>query len=188
MEEEEPTGFHLELLDGTHALEAFDCKHEPRMNEWLKTQALSQQDRNASRVYVLLCSKGIVRAFFTLSGHVIQREEVTARDRWGKDDPPRTAQLLGRFATDVTVKGHDVGSLLMDLVFQKYLEIIKLTTCGYLCLHAKSPWHVEYYSKRFGFKAPGVPPTDGSPTFMYLKTSAIVERFQVSAQDQEESA
>ncbi|KUM34586.1 hypothetical protein [Arthrobacter sp. EpRS71] len=175
-------------LDEAHDLDAFDCRHDEGMNAWLKTQAMGNQKRDLSRVFVLVCANGVVRAFFAISSHFIQKHQVTAKDRRSFNEDLRPAQLLGRFATDNSVKGGDVGVMLMDLVFEKYLEIIERTTCGYLCLDAKNPWLVQYYAENFGFKAPGGVPSESGSTFMYLKTSAIQQRFLQPAEEREESA
>lgn len=166
----------LSLLNDSHKVDGFDCKREPNLNEWLKLRALGNQQRDISRVFVLACPEDRVRAYFTLSGHILERGQLTARDKTKVKAPIVPAQLLGRFATDVSIKGEDAGVLLMDLVFQTYLEILERTTCGYLCLDAKNEFLVDYYRDRFGFKASSQASEDGT-TFMYLKTSAIQARF-----------
>jgi hypothetical protein len=166
----------LSLLTDAHNVDDFDCKRDANMNEWLKLRALSNQKRDLSRVFVLACQEDVVRAYFTLSGHVLHRTQLTARDKRGVNDQGVPAQLLGRFATDVSIKGEDAGRLLMDLVFETYLEILAKTTCGYLCLDANGDWLVGYYREEFGFKASSQLNENGT-TFMYLKSSAIQERF-----------
>jgi hypothetical protein len=166
----------LSLLNDGHKVDGFDCKHSTNLNEWLKLRALNNQQRDLSRVFVLACPEGIVRAYFSLSGHHLERGQLTAKDKRGVNVPIVPAQLLGRFATDVSIKGQEAGILLMDLVFEKYLQILERTTCGYLCLDAKNDFLVNYYRDQFGFKASSQQSEDGA-TFMYLKTSAIRERF-----------
>ena len=142
------------------------------MNDWLKQSALNNQKRDLSRVHALVCGEGSVRGFFSLSPHTLSVDDVARNDRGGASGAGLHAQLLGRFATDRSVKGNDMGALLMDLAFEKYLEILGLTTSKFLCLHAKEPWLVGYYA-RYGFKSSPNGTDDDSATLMYLKSSAI---------------
>jgi hypothetical protein len=167
----------FDLLGERHRTDAFDCVREPALNDWLKQRALTNQQRGLSRVHVLACPEGKVRAYFTLSGHVLSSDHLASRDRPNGARTDCNAQLVGRFAIDKTMKGQDLGSVLMDLVFQKYLEILSVTTCAFLCLDAKNDWLVSYYRDNFGFKASAVGQQTDGGTFMYLKTSAIQKRF-----------
>lgn len=166
-------GLQLCLLDESHAVENFDCGREP-MNEWLKSTALSNQKRDLSRVHALVCGAGTVRGFFTLSPHTLTVDDVAKRDRGGIKQGGLYSQLLGRFATDLSVKGNNMGALLMDLAFEKYLELCTLTTSKFLCLHAKEDWLIGYY-EQFGFKCSPNQASESPTTLMYLKSSAIQE-------------
>lgn len=177
-------GLQLCLLDGSHSVENFNCGRDP-MNEWLKRTALSNQKRDLSRVHALVCGDGIVRGFFTLSPFTLEIEDVDKKDRGGVNKGRLHSQLLGRFATDVSVKGNNIGGLLMDLAFEKYLELCSLTTSKFLCLHAKEDWLVGYY-KRFGFVCSPNDATDSPLTLMYLKTSAIQEYWDENSPSLEE--
>lgn len=172
----------FELLDDHHQVDGFDCKREPALNEWLTKSALSNQKRHISRVYVLSCPEKVVRAYFTLSSHTLVAETLSSRDRPNGSKRDCQAQLLGRFATDVSVKGEDMGILLMDYVFQQYLEVLKVTTSAFLCLDAKNTWLVNYYQENFGFKPSMQGAQDDGSTFMYLKTSAIVDYLELQEQ------
>jgi predicted GNAT family N-acyltransferase len=172
---------NLSLLDPTHDVSAFDCKHSDAINQWLRERALLNQQGHLSRVWVLVCPAGIVRAFFTLSGTVLDTSYLASRDRRSVGESVCPAQLIGRFATDQSVKGNDIGTLLMDLAFEKYVEILGLTTNRFLILHAKSDWHVEYYGSRFGFKPTSRGAEADGTTLMYLKSSAVLERFGMKA-------
>ncbi|MET4618726.1 putative GNAT family N-acyltransferase [Arthrobacter sp. 2762] len=159
------------LLDESHSFENFDCGLES-MNDWLKHTALNNQKRDLSRVHALVCGEGSVRGFFSLSPYTLAVEDVVKKDRGGVNQGGLHSQLLGRFATDLSVKGNGIGSLLMDLAFEKYLDLCTLTTSKFLCLHAKEDWLVGYY-ERFGFKCSPTAAADSPTTLMYLKSSAI---------------
>lgn len=169
----------LSLLDSTHDTMNFDCVREPALNEWLKERALKNQEANHSRVWALLCQNEVVRGYFTLSGHVLHTDVLSSRERGSlKKGTGCSSQLLGRFAIDKSVKGNKVGALLMDLVFEKYAEIIGLSTSNFLCLDAKNEFLVGYY-QQFGFKVATTGPSEDGSTLMYLRTSAILSRFQL---------
>ncbi|WP_104174875.1 hypothetical protein [Arthrobacter sp. Y81] len=142
------------------------------MNEWLKRTALSNQKRDLSRVHALVCGDGAVRGFFSLSPLTLAVDDVAKKDRGGIKHGGLHSQLLGRFATDLSVKGNNMGGLLMDLAFEKYLELCTLTANKFLCLHAKEDWLVGYY-QRFGFQCSPNQIPESTTTLMYLKTSAI---------------
>ena len=167
----------FDLLGEHHLTDGFDCGRAPELNVWLRERALANQNRGLSRVHVLACPEGKVRAYFTLSGHVLSAEHLASRDRPNGARADCNAQLIGRFAVDKSMKGKQLGSLLMDLVFKKYLEILSVTTCAFLCLDAKNDWLVAYYRDHFGFKASVAGASADGSTFMYVKTSAIQKRF-----------
>lgn len=179
-------GLRLCLLDDSHSLDSFNCGREP-MNEWLKQTALNNQKRDLSRVHALVCGEGAVRGFFTLSPHTLAVDDVAKRDRGGIHQGGLHSQLLGRFATDLSVKGNDIGALLMDLAFEKYLELCGLTASKFLCLHAKEDWLVGYY-ERFGFKCSPNETSGSETTLMYLKTAAIQKYWNENHQAVEEEA
>ncbi|MFD1210753.1 hypothetical protein ACFQ36_01695 [Arthrobacter sp. GCM10027362] len=163
----------LARLGEEHDVSRFDCARSPELNDWLKTRALTNQQRNLSRVYVLACPEQIVRAYFTLSSFVVSVGQVRSRDRGVMTQNGCAAQLLGRFARCDSIKGVDAGLALMDLAFDKYLEVVERTTSPFLCLDAKNDRLVRYYQENFGFRpSPAGASEDGS-TFMYMKTSAI---------------
>jgi hypothetical protein len=172
----------LELLSDDHRIDDFDCKREPSINEWLKKSALSNQKRHLSRVYVWCCPEKIVRAYFCLSSHTLVAGNLRSADRPNGSRDDCQAQLLGRFATDVSVKGEDLGVILMDFVFKQYLEVLKVTTSAFICLDAKSDWHVNYYKENFGFRPSTQGKREDGTTFMYLKTSAVEKHLEQVAQ------
>ena len=61
-----PAGFRIELLERAHARKSFDCG-EPAVNEWLKANALQNQNKRLSSTRVLLAPDQSIAGFYTLA-------------------------------------------------------------------------------------------------------------------------
>lgn len=65
-----PSGYQVEPLQKKHPRKAFQSG-EPRVDEWLRSQALQQQEKRLSTTKVLLSASGGIAGYYTLaSGQV----------------------------------------------------------------------------------------------------------------------
>lgn len=65
-----PAGFHLERLRREHPRRRFRCGQE-KVDDWLATKALQNQEKQLSTTKVLLDASGAIAGYYTLAmGHV----------------------------------------------------------------------------------------------------------------------
>lgn len=87
-----PHGFQLTILDRTHRRKSFDCG-ETAVNEWLRTQALQNQEKHLSTSKLLLSGEHEIAGYYTLA---------TGQVDFG-DLPPELSRGLPRRALPVAV-------------------------------------------------------------------------------------
>ncbi len=86
-------------ISGKHKLDAFDCG-EPVLNDWLKRHARGNEERGASRTYVVCDNQDNVVGFFTLSNSAVMLKDAPKKLTRNMPDPI-PVMLLGRLAVDV---------------------------------------------------------------------------------------
>jgi GNAT superfamily N-acetyltransferase len=98
-------------LTGDHDLSTFDST-QPDLNHWLQQHATTADAKGLGRTYVWHRGDNRVLAYYTLSPHLIRREELPAR--FGRGGPDRIpAILLARLALDRTLHGQGLGGELL---------------------------------------------------------------------------
>lgn len=104
------------LLSADHRTDAFDCG-QATLNTWLKRHALANQERGASRTYVV-CADDRVVAYYAIAAGSIAHADAIGGVRRNMPEPVPVA-LLGRLAVDASVQGQGIGKhLLQDAVIR----------------------------------------------------------------------
>lgn len=98
----------IELLDGTHRLDAFDCG-KPALNSWLTGFAAANQARGFTRVLVVHNEKAVV-GYYGLAPTVIQPNSAPRAIRTGRPPDPIPCLLIGQLAVDYRYAGQGIGS------------------------------------------------------------------------------
>ena len=159
-----------QLLTAAHDVSEFDCGHST-LDHWLKQHALSNQERRASRTYVVV-QEPQVKAYYSMSAGSIAHEHATGRIRRNMPDPVPMA-LLGRLAVDRSIQGRGYGyGLLKDALSRVILAADLLAVRGVL-VDAIDDEAKAFYMK-FGF----VP----SPT-LSLKLMITLEQAERAMRD-----
>lgn len=147
-----------ELLLPEHEIEDFDCG-EASLNKWLKSRALKNMSRDATRVYVL-CRKGTTKvvAWYGLSTASISARAVSGSLKRKMPDPI-PALLLGRLAVEKGFQDAGLGRALLADCIERSLRISDIGGARLLLTHPLNP-AVKAFYERYGFVSlPGKPDT-----------------------------
>jgi GNAT superfamily N-acetyltransferase len=140
-----------ELLDRRHDTSAFTCG-EPSLDDWLRAEGLAAQQKGTARVFVVV-DKGDpdlrVLAYYTLSPHVLQREELSRRLGRGMPDQ-LPAVLLGKLAVDVSRQGSGFGSQVLAEAIARVTRLCDQLGFRHLVVDVVHEQAASFY-EHFGF-------------------------------------
>jgi len=109
---------HVERLSSKYQLAAFNSGVK-QLENWLKSHALENQNRDLSRTFVLAEDDGSVIGYYSLTMGGVRRQQLPPRYGRGLPDVDIGMVLLGRLAVDVRWQGQGLGrDLLVDAVLQ----------------------------------------------------------------------
>lgn len=143
-----PNGFIREQLTANHDVSHFDSGHQV-LDFWLKEHALSASGRDYGRTYVWHSGDKRVVAFFTLSGYMIDRDQLPAKKRRGEQGEIPSI-LLGKLALDLSLQKLHLGE---ELIADAVIEAERASNhaaARYLIVDAIDPTLIGFYEK-FGF-------------------------------------
>lgn len=142
------------LLTTDHDVSTFACG-EPSLDNWLKRRALTNQERGASRTYVVADEQRVV-GYYSLASGALALSVAPGPVRRNMPDPIPMV-LLGRLAIDQAWQGKGLGAaLLQDAVIRTKAAAEILGIRG-LLVHAISEEAKAFY-ERYGFLASPVEP------------------------------
>jgi GNAT superfamily N-acetyltransferase len=137
-----------EHLGPQHELSAFDSG-VPALDDWLKRRALANEDRGASRTYVVHAEDLRVVGYYALASGAVAVERAPGRIRRNMPDPV-PVMVLGRLAVDRSLQGQGLGrGLLRDAIFRT-LQAAAIAGIRALLVHAISEDAKRFY-QRCGF-------------------------------------
>ncbi len=132
-----------EPLTPLHDLSDFNCEVAV-LNEWLKKQALRNQDTGASRTFVVCTAARRVVGFYALATGSVQRSEAPGRIRRRMPEP-LPVMVLARLAVDIAWQQKGVGSgLLKDAVLRTVI-VSRQAGIRALVVHAISEEAKRFY-------------------------------------------
>jgi GNAT superfamily N-acetyltransferase len=142
--------YHIEPLQASHAVEAFDCGEEP-LNRFLVRFTLANQRARASRTYVALDE--------------VSPEQAPELTRKGLARHPIPLMVLARLAVAVAHQGKGLGAALLNDAIGRTLAAAGIAGIRALAVHAKDEWARGFY-EHFGFRPS---PSDPLHLFVLLK-------------------
>lgn len=98
-------------LTAEHRTDGFDCG-QTTLNTWLRRHAFANQERGASRTYVV-CAEHRVVAYYAIAAGSIAHADAIGGVRRNRPEPVPVA-LLGRLAVDASVLGQGIGKHLLQ--------------------------------------------------------------------------
>ncbi len=114
------------LLEKKYDKKSFDCGYS-LLNDYLKTQARQDVDRDLSACFVLVDDNDVVIGYYTLSANSVKRDDL--HDDLLKKLPPSYQDLpvvlLGRLAIHKRLQGQRYGEFLLIDALKRCYEISK---------------------------------------------------------------
>ena len=139
-----------EPLDPSHDVQRFDCGAPP-LNEYLRRQALPDQQAGKSRTYVAFVGIGVI-AYFSLAAASVEPDAAIARVGKGQGGQSIPCVLLARFAVDVDYQGHGLGQAMLMEALRACLRAADVIGVRAVLVHAKDESTRDFY-ERYGFMA-----------------------------------
>ena len=137
------TRFVSQHLQPDHQLDSFNSG-QPSLDEWLRRSALHAESIRSARTWVWTETNLIV-AYFTLVGHVIERE-VRPR-RLGRGSPDRIpAVLIARLALDHGLHGQGLGGVLLADASRRIVAATNIVAARFVVVNAIDDDAVSFYT------------------------------------------
>ena len=136
-------------LANSHDTASFDCG-QPTLNHWLNQIALKNEDRGASRTFVV-CDADRVVCYYALAAGSVERTEAPNKIR--RNMPrPIPVMVLGRLAVDKAYQSQGLGRALLRDALLRVIAISKQAGVRAILLHALTEEAKRFYLRR-GFVA-----------------------------------
>lgn len=139
----------VEKLAKHHDLSSFECG-KPSLDDWLRRFALTNQQNDSARTYVLHRA-GKVVGYYWLSAGSVRKEESPERVAKGLARHPIGVILLARLAVDRNERGAGLGKTLLMDALSRALAASEAIGARAVLVHALDEDAVAFYEK-FGFE------------------------------------
>jgi GNAT superfamily N-acetyltransferase len=147
--------FPTEKLAKGHQVVSFDCGKDS-LNDWLKRFALTNQQSDFARTYVVHRDQRVV-AYYSLTAAAVRKDESPARVAKGLASHPIGVILLARLAVDRSEQGQGLGKALLFDALTRCLEAAEAIGARAVLVHALDEEAAAFY-RRFGFEPSPVDP------------------------------
>jgi GNAT superfamily N-acetyltransferase len=137
-------------------LSQFQCG-EAELDGWLKRRALQNQERGASRTYVV-CSGSHVVGYYALAAGAATHALAPGRVRRNMPDPV-PVMVIGRLAIDLRFQGHGLGSALLRDAILRTMQAAEIAGIRAILVHALSDSAKRFYLKSGFMSSPADPMT-----------------------------
>ncbi len=132
-----------------HDVSSFDCG-KPALNDWLRRFALTNQQSDSARTYVVHRG-GRAVGYYSLAAGAVRKDESPARIAKRLAKHPIGVVLLGRLAVDKKEKGTGLGKALLVDALWRALGVADAIGVRAILVHAMDEEAVAFY-ERFGFE------------------------------------
>jgi len=139
----------IEKLSRDHDVSSFDCGKAP-LNDWLRRFALTNQQSDSARTYVLHRA-GKVVAYYSLSAGAVRKEESPARVARGLAKHLIGVILLARLAVEQSEHGSGLGKILLADALSRALAAADTIGARAILVHAIDE-DAAAFNRRFGFE------------------------------------
>jgi GNAT superfamily N-acetyltransferase len=135
-----------EPLDARHEVSEFSCG-KPALDNWLRTRALSNQEKGFTVVMVIHDS-GRVVGYYGLAPTAIVPSAMPRSIRTGQPPDPVPCLLLGQLATDKAWAGRGIGTGLLRHALIRCLAGARLIGGRALVVNALDEEAAEFWRRR----------------------------------------
>ena len=159
----EPPLSNVEALRADHDVSAFDCG-KPELTEWLRRFALTNQQAESARVYVVHRG-GQVVGYYALATSAVAKADAPVRVGQGLANHLVPVILLARLAVDQGEQRRGLGASLLRDVLRRVARAADEIGVRALLVHAQDDEARAFY-EHFDFEPS---PTDPLHLFLLLK-------------------
>ena len=135
-----------EPLTAAHDLSQFSCG-KPVLDHWLKTRALSNQQKGFTAVLVVH-EAGRVVGYYGLAPTAVVPAVLPRSIRTGQPPDPVPCLLLGQLATDTGWAGQGIGTGLVKHALQRCVQAATLIGGRALMVNAVDAEAAEFWRRR----------------------------------------
>ncbi|MDG4855984.1 MULTISPECIES: GNAT family N-acetyltransferase [unclassified Mesorhizobium] len=154
-----------EPLGAAHDVSGFSCG-KPTLDHWLKTRALSNQEKGFTAVLVVH-EAGRVVGYYALAPTAVVPSILPRSIRKGQPPDPVPCLLLGQLATDTEWAGRGVGTGLLKHALQRCVQAADLIGGRALMVNAIDGEAAQFWQRR------GFLPTKDDPLVLFRSIAAI---------------
>ncbi|RWO24456.1 GNAT family N-acetyltransferase [Mesorhizobium sp.] len=154
-----------EPLTAADDVSEFSCG-KPTLDHWLKTRALSNQEKGFTAVLVVHAA-GRVVGYYGLAPTAVIPDIVPRSIRTGQPPDPVPCLLLGQLATDAGWAGRGIGTGLVKHALQRCVTAAGLVGGRALLVNAIDPEAAAFWQRR------GFLPSRDDPLVLFRSIAAI---------------
>ena len=152
-------------LTAAHDVSKFTCG-KPTLDHWLKTRALSNQEKGFTAVLVVH-EAGRVGGYYGLAPTAVVPGALPRSIRTGQPSDPVPCLLLGQLATDIAWAGRGIGTGLVKHALERCVTAAGLVGGRALMVNAVDDEAAAFW-RRHGFM-----PSRDEPLILYRSIPAI---------------
>jgi GNAT superfamily N-acetyltransferase len=152
-------------LKAAHDVSGFNCG-KPALNHWLKTRALSNQEKGFTAVLVVH-EAGRVLGYYGLAPTAVVPASLPRSIRTGQPPDPVPCLLLGQLATDVAWAGRGIGTGLVKHALERCVAAAGLIGGRALMVNAVEDEAAKFWQRR------GFIPSRDDPLIFFQSIAAI---------------
>ncbi len=154
-----------EPLAATHDVSGFSCG-KPTLDHWLKTRALSNQQKGFTAVLVVH-EAGRVVGYYGLAPTAVVPTVMPRSIRTGQPPDPVPCLLLGQLATDTEWAGQGIGTGLVKHALQRCVQAAALVGGRALMVNAVDEEAARFWLRR------GFMPSKDDPLVLFRSIADI---------------
>ena len=154
-----------EPLTAAHDVSGFTCG-KPSLDHWLKTRALSNQEKGFTAVMVVH-EAGRVASYYGLAPTAVVPGTLPRSIRTGQPPDPVPCLLLGQLATDIGWAGRGIGTGLVKHALERCVSAAGLVGGRALMVNAVDGEAAAFWHRR------GFVPSRDDPLVLFRSIAAI---------------
>ena len=143
-----------ERLTALHQLESFNSGNH-RLDEWLKSRAIKNEDAGASRTYVVSIQQKVV-GYYCLANGGVAHSIATNQVKRNMPDPI-PVMIIGRLAVDLLFQKQGIGRSLVRDAILRVMQAAEIAGIRAILVHAGSEKAKQFY-ENCGFKTSPIEP------------------------------
>ena len=156
-----------EPLTAAHGVSEFTCG-KPTLDHWLKTRALSNQQKGFTAV-IVVHEAGRVVGYYGLAPTAVVPNVLPRSIRTGQPPDPVPCLLLGQLATDIDWKGRGIGTGLVKHALERCVHAASLVGGRALMVNAIDAETAAFWRRR------GFIPSRDDPLVLFRSIADIAE-------------